>query len=191
MPSTTKKRKPRFLIAKADDVGPTPERRLKEDYDDLTLRGTKLRERTRQNTVKALYDAGDIGADALNAAQWWYADYIFSTVGHLDLMQECLPENYLRGDVHTYAISRGHAGARISRVRERLGFCAHVRLELMLAREMSFSAMAGHLFPDLASSTARMKIASQCSLVLEQLAASYQRRKNSAGTCQQKMLEDA
>jgi len=157
------------------DNAPTLERTLKDDYDGVGLRGGKLKKRAKQYTVQSLYDAGEIGADALNAAAWWYADYIFSTVGHLDLMRDALPENYEPGDIHTFAISRGHAGARISRVRDRLGFCAHVRLEMMLAREMSFSAMGRSLFPNLSDGLRRKKVAAQCSLVLEQLALSYQK----------------
>lgn len=186
--SRPKSRRPVVIVRRAEDNGPTPERKAKDDYDDRNVRGNALRARARQNTVKALYDAGDIGAEALNAAEWWYSDWVFSTVGHLDLMDQSLPDDYEKGDVHTFAISRGHAGARISRIRERLGFCAHVILELMLAREMSFSAMARALMPDAGQSEARAKITGQCALILEQLAGCYVRTEKNTSTLRQKVI---
>lgn len=149
-------------------LGPTPERMAKSDYDTIG------RDRRKSDTVKALSRSGDIGNEAVEAAGRWYVDYIMAAHGYQDCMKEMLPSDYERGNVHTYAISRGKSGARIALIRERLGLCAHTRLELMLAQELSFSAMARILFPKMgATATARTKVSAQCAIVLEALAATY------------------
>lgn len=145
------------------DLEPTKERTLKPDYEQAGKKRIKI------NTVNALHQAGDISGDAVTAAEWWYADYIKATHGHMDCLNEPLPRGYIKGDIHTYAISRGKAGERISIIREQIGLCAHLRLEMLLVREMSFSAMGRALFPQLGSSQARTKIAAQCALLLEML----------------------
>lgn len=160
-------RKPAFIVARAEDNSPTPERQAKPDYEWC---GKK---RIKSNAVNALHMAGDISGEAVEAAKWWIADYVFAHNGHLDILSGALPRDYERGNVHTFAIARGRAAERISQVRERLGLCAHLRLEMLLARELSFSAMAETLYPVLGSTQGRTKASAQCALVLEQLADTY------------------
>ncbi|MBF0892497.1 hypothetical protein HKD28_13925 [Gluconobacter sp. LMG 1744] len=160
-------RKTAFIPAKAEDNSPTPERLSKGDYEWQGKKRIKL------NTVNALHMAGDINGDAVTAAKWWICDYVFANHGYLDILSDVLPSGYEKGNVHTFAISRGNAAERIGMVRDRLGFCAHVRLEMMLARELSFSAMGAALYPALGKALQRGKVSAQCALVLEQLPAAY------------------
>lgn len=165
--STPKRSQPRMEIRRAEDMGPTPERSAKSDF------------RTRQGvtrvftTVDALYAAEDIGDEEKSAAERWYRDYVFGDHGYADFLTQVREPDYIKGDVHTFAISRGHAKQRISLVRENLGMCAHVRLEMMLAREMSFTDMGRALFPSLSDARSRVKVSPQCALVLEQLVVFY------------------
>lgn len=125
------------------------------------------------NAVQSMYDAGDIGDDELAAADRWYREYVFASLG----VVEDVPSDGRvreRGDIHTWMIGRGKCSARITQIRDMLGLCAHVRLEMLLAREMSFSAMARHLYPALSEGRARMKVSAQCALLLEQLAHVYE-----------------
>ncbi|MFT8957326.1 MAG: hypothetical protein ABF917_06515 [Gluconobacter oxydans] len=132
------------------------------------------------NAVQSMYDAGDIGDDELAAADRWYREYVFASLG----VVENPPSDGRvreRGDIHTWMMGRGQCSARITQIRDMLGLCAHVRLEMLLAREMSFSAMARHLYPALSEGRARMKVSAQCALLLEQLAHVYEtmsRKKN-------------
>ncbi|MFT8326713.1 hypothetical protein [Gluconobacter oxydans] len=159
-------RKTAFIPAKAEDNSPTPERMAKGDFEWQGKKRVKL------NTVNALHMAGDIDGSAVTAAKWWICDYVFANHGYLDILNDVLPSDYVKGDVHTFAISRGNAAERIGMIRDRLGLCAHVRLEMMLARELSFSAMAEALVP--AKGTQGRKVVSaQCALVLEQLCDAY------------------
>lgn len=126
------------------------------------------------NTVQSMYDSQDIGDDELAAADRWYREYLFATTG---VVEEMPSDGRFRekGDMHTWMMGRGKCSARISAVREALGLAAHVRLEMLLAREMTFSAMARHIYPGLSEGRARMKVSAQCSLVLEQLVHVYGR----------------
>ncbi|MBR0560347.1 hypothetical protein [Neokomagataea anthophila] len=124
------------------------------------------------NTVQSMYDAHDIGDDELAAADRWYREYLFATTG---VVEEVPSDGRFRekGDMHTWMLGRGKCSARISAIRDTLGLAAHVRLEMLLAREMTFSAMARHIYPGLSEGRARMKVSAQCSLVLEQLVHVY------------------
>ncbi|MFB9916322.1 hypothetical protein [Gluconobacter kanchanaburiensis] len=125
------------------------------------------------NAVQSMYDAGDIGDDELSAADRWYREYVFASLG---VIENSRSDGRVRerGDIHTWMMGRGECSARITRIRDMLGLCVHVRLEMLLAREMSFSAMARHLYPALSEGRARMKVSAQCALVLEQLAHVYE-----------------
>ncbi|MBF0885525.1 hypothetical protein HKD30_06935 [Gluconobacter sphaericus] len=160
-------RKTAFIPARAEDNSPTPERMAKPDFETVGGKRIKL------NTVNALHMAGDIDGDAVNAARWWICDYVFANHGYLDILNDVLPSDYVKGDVHTFAISRGNAAERIGMIRDRLGLCAHVRLEMMLARELSFSAMGAALYPDLGKALQRGKVSAQCALIVAQLPAAY------------------
>lgn len=125
------------------------------------------------NAVQSMYDAGDIGGDELAAADRWYREYVFASLG---VVENPPSDGRIRerGDIHTWMMGRGQCSARITQIRDMLGLCAHVRLEMLLAREMSFSAMARHLYPALSEGRARMKVSAQCALLLEQLAHVYE-----------------
>lgn len=125
------------------------------------------------NAVQSMYDAGDIGDDELAAADRWYREYVFASLG---VVEDAPSDGRVRerGDIHTWMMGRGQCSALITQIRDMLGLCAHVRLEMLLAREMSFSAMARHLYPALSEGRARMKVSAQCALLLEQLAHVYE-----------------
>ncbi|MEJ5156511.1 hypothetical protein WH240_15400 [Gluconobacter wancherniae] len=125
------------------------------------------------NTVQAMYDAQDIGDDEVAAADRWYREFLFATVGVVEQRPNAVA-SHEKGDVHTWMLGRGKCSVRINDVRHAMGLCAHVRLEMMLAREMSFSAMARQFYPGLSEARARMKISAQCALILEQLASFYE-----------------
>ncbi|GEM17961.1 hypothetical protein NBRC3293_2458 [Gluconobacter oxydans NBRC 3293] len=120
--------------------------------------------------MQALFDAEDIGSDEVNASNRWFREFVFATQGVTEGERKATEE---KGDIHTWMLSRGKCSARISEIKERLGLCAHLRLEMMLARGMSFSQMARMLYPDISDGRGRMKVSAQCALVLEQLAHVY------------------
>ncbi|WP_241767809.1 hypothetical protein [Tanticharoenia sakaeratensis] len=153
----------------ADVVGPTPER-LRRDRFRTTNGVTRI-----VNTVQVLRDAGDICDDEVSAATRWYRDYVFAQHGVVEA-DAAHPAETERGDVHTWMLGRGKSAVRISDVKAALGLCGHVRLQMMLGQEMSFSAMARILYPGDSDSRARMKVSAQCSFLLEQLATFYRTR---------------
>jgi len=155
----------------AVDVLPTLERRQHGGFE------TKAGITRTVSTLTALYEAGDIGDDEVEAAMRWQRDFLYAKFGTVDRSVGATVQE--KGDVHTWMLSRGKASLRISKVRESLGMCVHVRLQMMLNEEKSFSAMARVLFPKLSEARARMKVSAQCALILEQLSAYYDaQRKN-------------
>ncbi|GBR55008.1 hypothetical protein AA106555_1902 [Neokomagataea thailandica NBRC 106555] len=146
---------------------PTPERLQHGDMRDVKGVYRVV------NTVQSMYDAQDIGDDEVAAADRWYREYLFAATG---VVEEKPSDGRFRekGDVHTWMMGRGKCSARISSIRDMLGLTAHVRLEMLLAREMTFSAMARHIYPSLSEGRARMKVSAQCALVLEQLVHVYE-----------------
>ena len=159
-------KKRRVELAVPQDMGPTIERTMKPDYE------WKNGKRVKINTILALERAGDISGDAVTAAKWWICDFVFYHEGHLDLLKDVLPSGYTKGDIHTFAIARGHAGERIGMIQDRLGGAAHQRLVLMLAQEMSFSKMGELLYPE-KGREGRRTVSAQCSFILEQLTDAY------------------
>ncbi len=121
-------------------------------------------------TVQALFEAEDIGDDEVRASNRWFREFVFANQGITEGERKTTEE---KGDIHAWMISRGKCSARITEIKERLGLCAHLRLEMMLARGMSFSQMARMLYPDISEGRARMKVSAQCALVLEQLTHVY------------------
>lgn len=153
-------------LATEEVVLPTPERRRR---DRFRVAGAAVQV---VNTVLVLRDAGDIGDEEVAAAERWSREYVFSALGVVDQPSPVTP-GALKGDVHTWMLNRGKCAERLRRIRETLGLTAHVRLEMMLGREMSFSTMAAFLYPDLSEARARMKVSAQCALLLEMLAHFY------------------
>jgi len=150
-------------------VGPTIERRRRDRF--RTIAGV-----TRVvGTVQTLRDAGDVGDDEVAAAERWYREYVFATTGVVDGPSRGSVDGE-RGDQHTWMLGRGKCSVRIGDVKEALGLCGHVRLQMMLGQEMSFSSMGRILYPGLSEARARMKVSAQCAFLLEQLAALYRPR---------------
>ncbi|GBQ06958.1 hypothetical protein [Saccharibacter floricola] len=146
---------------------PTKERIAKDDYETFGKKRLKL------NTVKALHRAGDIGGEEVTAARRWLEDFVFADYGYADYTQEPLDKDYIRGNLHTFTISRSHASARIGEVQDVLGLCAHIRLKMLLVDELSFSAMGRELYPQKGKTEANAHARAQCALLLEQLAGFY------------------
>lgn len=145
----------------------TKERKKKDDYEKIAGKLQKL------NTIHALHNIGDINSEALNSAERWLNDYIFAHMGYADFLDMPLPKNYIKGDIHTFNLSRGKASARISAVRKNLGDCAHMRLIMLLINEWSFSKIGETLYPNISKSSSRAKASAQCALLLEQLTSFY------------------
>lgn len=152
---------------------PTKERSMKDDFELSGSEESPVRRKI--NTIKSLYEMGDIDDDARNAAERWLSDYLFSHLGYADFLHAPLPRDYIRGDIHTFHISRGKAGQRIAAVRENLGDCTHKRLVMLLVEESSFTTMGAKLYPDSPKSTSRARASAQSVLLLEQLACFYQK----------------
>jgi len=162
-------------LEKAGGDMPTPERRRR---DRFRAAGAAVQV---ANTVLVLRDAGDIGDDEVAAAERWSREFSFAELGIVD--QPVTPRGeVLKGDVHTWMLNRGRCALRLRRIRETLGLAAHVRLEMMLGREMSFSTMAGVLYPDLSEARARMKVSAQCAFLLEMLSHFYRNNKKLSKT---------
>ena len=111
---------------------------------------------------------GDIDQAQSSAAERWYRDYVMGVVGARD------PEARRSGkapDIHAAMLARAAAVARCRSVRNGLGLCGEIRLRLLLVDELSFSSIAGKLFPG--DVNGRKKVAAQMAFLLEQLAALY------------------
>ena len=118
--------------------------------------------------VSALHRSGDIDASHVMAADRWYRDYVLGVIGARD------PDSARSGkarDFHAGMLARVAACTRYRDVREALGFCAEVRLRLLLVDELSFSAIAQKLLPK--DVNGRKKVAAQMVFLLEQLAEHY------------------
>lgn len=150
------------------DNAPTKERmrrgRFRKEGDALRL----------QSTLVWLYDAGDIGDDEVAAARRWRAEFEYAELGVVG--SEPLAPSLERGDVHTWMLGRGKCAARLRQVRQIMGASLHSRIEMMLARDMSFPDMARMIFPDQAPAQARTKAAAQCALALERLSEYYRNK---------------
>lgn len=157
------------ILEMAEEVTPTVERLSKSDF----THGSPRRVLT---TVKALYNSGDIDAEAVQASERWYRDYVFASTGYFESLASSEPSNGLSNDQITMGLVRASAGARITDVKKELKFCGHIRLHMMLVDELSFAAMGRKLFPDLGHDAARYKVSGQCSLILTQLSEFYAAR---------------
>ena len=144
--------------------GPTPERRARSEF--VGTAPTRV-----LRTVQSLLQAGDITQPAADAAERWYRDYIFGYCDYVEFSEQHRPSTLTRHDAVSWQLVRARAMARITEAREALGLCAHQRLRMMLVDELSFRAMGEALFPTISASSSQRKIAAQCALLLEQLAA--------------------
>nr|WP_298796216.1 hypothetical protein [uncultured Acetobacter sp.] len=166
-----KTRKPRTSTAETSatrrtlsENGPTSERRARSEFVG-TAPPRVLR------TVQALLLAGDITQPAADAAERWYRDYVFGYCDYVEFSDQHLTSTLTRHDAVSWQLVRARAMARVTAVREALGLCAHQRLRMLLVDELSFRAMGEALFPTISASSSQRKIAAQCALLLEQLAA--------------------
>lgn len=183
-------KRPRLEIRRAQDNGPTPERAGKSDYEDV--KEGKISVRRKRNILDTLEKSGAIDGSVVTIANRWYADYVFSQSGILEIGQD-IPEGYVKGDVHTFAIARGKAGERISLVRHVIGENAHRWLVFLLIRQFSLSAIGASLWPDCCRQEQCARSSKQAQIVLEALAGWYikarsaqkamQAKKNEVGLC--------
>lgn len=144
--------------------GPTPERRARSEF--VGTAPTRV-----LRTVQALLQAGDITQPAADAAERWYRDYVFGYCDYVEFSDQHRPGTLTRHDAVSWQLVRARAMARVTDVREALGLCAHQRLRMLLVDELSFRAMGEALFPAISAGSSQRKIAAQCALLLEQLAA--------------------
>ncbi|MBS0990174.1 hypothetical protein JK182_16255 [Acetobacter okinawensis] len=159
-----------FLSTQAG-YGPTPERMAKSVF---VTHGCGPNAPLRVlGTVQALLTARDITQDAANAAERWYRDWVFASVGHIEYAPGHTANNLTRHDDVSWQMTRAHAAGRLSDVRHALGLCAQVRLKLMLVDELSFMQMGRVLFPHLSDARSRLKVSAQCAMLLEQLEGFY------------------
>ena len=149
----------------SEPVGRASPERLKKGNDFKVFEGTQRL----CGPIVALQRSGEIDGSHVSAAERWYRDYVLGVEGVKD------PEARRTGkapDIHAGMLSRVAACERHRGVRNALGFCAEVRLRLMLLDELSFSAMAERLMPK--DGNGRKKVAAQMAFLLEQLAEHYQ-----------------
>jgi len=172
MNTATLTRRPRLIVPTAADNGPTAERIAKGDYEDTKAPKGKPTRR-RAYTVQALHTKGDITSEAVEYAGRWVSDWNFARDGYTDGTAEPLPDGYVRGDVHTWFVSRGRASERLTRIREIIGDGAHERLLMMLGHGASFTEMAKVLIPELNISSATTRVSAQCATILNILPTTY------------------
>ena len=161
-----RKRRPIVYTPQFQDNGPTDERR---QHDTITNSSPP---RVRQ-TIQSLLNNGDISQDAANASERWHRDYVFGYHGYAEYPENYIPECNGRHDEVSWACVRANACGRIIDIRRALGMCSHIRLEMLIVKNMSFREMGAELFPHLKQSSACQKASIQSSLLLEQLASFY------------------
>ncbi len=145
-PAGPARRTLRHIAPETIDNGPTPERRSK-----MAARG---RDGRAIGLVDLMYRRLQIGDAEVAAANRWHRDYVTGIIGAVD------PEEgrtSTGADAHDVQLSRIAAVARCRAVRMALGFCAEVRLNMLLVEEMSYAAMAQRLFPAQPSGEPRIK----------------------------------
>ena len=177
--------KRRFVINRAQDNGPTPERAAKGDFGWVGEdEGKKTDVRSRNKVVANMLNAGDITQEAVNAADRWYRDYCLAYQAGYTLSRVNGEASYQtrskedddgmgRHDAVSFSVVRGKAAVRVSEVRSALGVCAEVRLKAMLIDELNFTKMGALFFPGLPRNNATPHIKAQCMMVLEQLSSFY------------------
>lgn len=158
-----------------DDNGPTPERAAKSMFSG----GRPAREQT---VVDALLKAGEITQDCANAADRWYRTWVFAYYGYKEFPENHTANSEIKHDDLSWLMTRADAAGQLFDVRRALGLCTEVRLKAMMVEKLSFTKMAGNLFPMISADLGRKKASAQCAMVLEQLAEFYaaQRKKKHA-----------
>lgn len=165
----SKPRKAKRTITPRHEPGlmPTPERIAKDDYF-----GAHDSRKKCQNLLK-LRNTGDIDSEAETMAERWLNDYQFSGFGYSDFMHTPTGADYIKGDVHTFAVSRGLAGERVSLVREIIGDVAHNLLVQVLFFDRSFVSVGRDLLPGTDDTTARKAIRERSLQLLQVLPSAY------------------
>lgn len=175
--SRPKSRRPVVIVRRAEDNGPTPERARKLDYEP-DARGKRSARRPTDN-LGVLERGGKISGEAVSAAGRWLRDWNFGYEGIVEFDPNST--DYVRGDVHTFAIAQGRARERISLVREAIGETAHRWLVFTLAYRINFSAMARDLWPEVSQATqcerAQRDAAEAISLLPEAMAQAWRTQK--------------
>ena len=100
------------------------------------------------------------------AAERWYRDYVCSE-GASD---PGAGASCGRADLHEVMIIRAESSARRTEVRKALGFCAEVRLRMLMVDCLSFTAMGEVL------KLGRQEVSSQAAFLLKMLAEFYETR---------------
>ena len=165
-----RKRRPIVYTPQFQNNSPTDERR---QHDTITNSSPP---RVRQ-TIQSLLNNGDITQDAANASERWHRDYVFGYHGYAEYPENYIPECNGRHDEVSWACVRANACGRIIDIRRALGMCSHIRLEMLIVKNMSFREMGTELFPSINKVTAGQKTSTQCCLLLEQLHNFYANQK--------------
>jgi len=145
----------------------TIERMAKPDYS-----GPRDSRKKCQNLLK-LRKTGEIDSEAETLAERWLNDYQFSDYGYSDFMCSPTGSDYIKGDVHTFAVSRGLAGERVSLVREILGDTAHALLVQVLFFDYSFVSVGRILLPGADDATASKAVRQRSLQLLQVLPNAY------------------
>ena len=157
-----------FVPKLEEDLEATKERKAKDDYEGPHTKRRKCK------PLETLRKSEDIDAEGETTALKWLSDYEFARFGYADFMNEPLPDNYVKGDMITFSLSRTFANERISIISEILGESAHRFLEHLLFEELSFSAMARDLFPNVEKTSADKAIKQRAAVLLQILPNAYQ-----------------
>jgi len=185
MPATpTRKRRVEFQSR--DDMAPTAERRQHQDF--RTTNGV-----TRVvSGVEILRQADDIDDDAQDAAYRWLCEFVWSQHGYLEYRNPHDPDG-LKNDAISWNLTRARVGKRIQMISEKLGPRAHVRLEMLLVQELSFSRIGAAIWPGMLRQNAAQRAQAQCALVLAELPDAYRwvrdrERREAEARAQKKVL---
>lgn len=165
--SKPKKAKRLFVPQHEPGLLPTIERMAKSDYTGAPGNRKKCRH------LLSLRRSGDLDSEAETVADRWTNDFQFANFGYADFMRDVVPRDYIRGDVITFAVSRGIAAERIGIVRDTIGVAAHQLLERVLFREESFSSIARDMLPGMDKTSADKAIRQRTVMLLQVLPAAY------------------
>ena len=174
-------RKTAFVLPRAEDNSPTPERVAKGDYETVGS-GKKVR-RARATVVNTLHMAGDITGDDVASAKKWQREYDLARNGYFEALpiserRHVEQEEALKHDAVSWLIFRGRASAHLREVSNSLGLCSFKILNWMLVQELSLSAMGALLYPGVSRAQASHKVSGRCAHVLQQLTEFYELKRS-------------